>query len=138
RYLGAGAAVLLRQPAVKDPRSRHKRPPPRCAVESRSGAVTDSPVSRSRSSNRTCGSPASGFRTRVLLSFRPRQVGMKVCQPDYPELLIKILVGKMILDPSSYLVFSSQPLAQPMSNVAIHALIGFAYRTKPKIIGPSL
>ena len=37
-------------------------------VESRSGAVTPKcPVSRSRSSNRACRSPAPGFRTRVLM-----------------------------------------------------------------------
>src|ERR1700749_4085174 len=85
-------------------------------VESRSGAVTESSVSRSRSSNRTCGSPASGFRTRVLLSLCPRQVGLKVGQPDFPQLLIKIVVGKVFLDPYPYLMLSSQPVAQPMSN----------------------
>jgi len=82
--------------------------------------------------------PHLGFRTRVLLSLRPRQVVPIVGQPDYSELLIKILVGKPILDPPLYLVLSFQPLAQPTSNVAIHAFIGFAHRTKPKIIGPSL
>src|ERR1700751_223664 len=77
-------------------RSAPSRGKPR--VESRSGAVTESSVSRSRSSNRTCGSPASGFRTRVLLSLCPRQVGLKVGQPDYPQLLIKIGVGEGFLD----------------------------------------
>ena len=36
-------------------------------VESRSGAVAQSPVSRSRSSNRTGGCPAFGFRTRFFM-----------------------------------------------------------------------
>jgi tetratricopeptide (TPR) repeat protein len=59
-------------------------------------------------------------------------------QPDYPKLLIKIGVGELFLDPCPYLVLSSQPLAQPISNVAIHALIGFAHRTEPKILARSL
>src|SRR4029077_7085444 len=82
--------------------------------------------------------PHLGFRTRVLRSLRPRQVVSIVGQPDYSELLIKILVGKLIIAPSLYLVLSSQPLAQPVSNVAIHAFIGFAHRTEPKIVGPPL
>ena len=41
---------------------------PRLGVESRSGAVTQKgSVSRSRSSNRVCGCPAIGFRTRLLM-----------------------------------------------------------------------
>src|SRR5260221_12551869 len=44
----------------------------------------------------------------------------------------------MFLDPYLYLVLSSQPVAQPISNVAIHAFIGLAHRTKPKIVSPSL
>src|SRR5712671_8166645 len=82
-------------------RLRLKKPAPTLSpslgVESRSGAVTPKcSVSRSRSSNRACRSPAPGFRTRVLVSFRPRQVGLEARQTDYSKLAIEVLVGKTI------------------------------------------
>ena len=108
-------------------------------VESRSGAVAfRAPFPDPAHQTGRADLPHPAFGTRVLLSLRPRQVVLKVGQPGYSKPLIKIVVGKLILDPPLYLVLSSQPLAQPASNVAIHAFIGFAHRAKPKIVGPSL
>ena len=35
------------------------------------------------------------------------------------------------------LVFSTQPSAQPIPRVAIHGAVGFADRTKSKVVGPA-
>ena len=64
-----------------------------CRVEIWRGSA--GPVSRSRSSNRTCSFPASGFRAR-LGSFRPRQVDASAFQSDETELLVKVLIPKAI------------------------------------------
>jgi hypothetical protein len=50
-------------------------------------------VSTSRSSNRTCGFPASGFRTRTH-AFRPRNVAVAQSQLDKPQFFMQVFVGK--------------------------------------------
>src|SRR5215471_5779454 len=77
-------------------------------VESRSGAVTPKcPVSRSRSSNRACRSPAPGFRTRYLACAHDGPASLEARQPDDSKLAIQVLVGKTILDLPLDLVLSS-------------------------------
>ena len=65
-------------------------------VESISGAVARSPVSRSRSSNRTGGFPASRLSDKGSFSICPRQVSAKMLQSEQPQLLVEVLIPEAI------------------------------------------
>ena len=108
-------------------------------VESRSGAVAvvNRSVSTPRSSNRTCGFPASGFRTKVISCFRPREVGCGSRQPHQPQRPVKVFVRITASAGTSDFMFPTQPLTQPMSAMSVHCAIDFAHRSKAKVIAPA-
>src|SRR4030095_12403721 len=94
-------------------------------------------VSTPRSSNRTCGFPASGFRTKVDSCGRPREVGGRFGEADQAERLVEILVGVRSSPGSAHFVFTTQPLAQPMAGMRVHRPIGFADGAKAEVLAPS-
>ena len=102
-----------------------------CGLVSRS-------VSTPRSSNRTCGFPASGFRTKVISCCRPREVGCGCRQPYQPQRPVKVFVRITASSGTSDFMFPTQPLTQPMSAVSVHCAISFAHRSKAKVIAPTL
>ena len=95
-------------------------------------------VSTPRSSNRTCGFPASGFRTKVISCFRPREVGCGCRQPYQPQRPVKVFVRIAASSGTLDFMFPTQPpLTQPITAMSVHCAIDFAHRSKAKVIAPA-
>ena len=94
-------------------------------------------VSTPRSSNRTCGFPASGFRTKVMSCFRPREVGCGSRQLHQSQRSVKIFVRITASSGTSDFMFPTQPLTQPITAMSVHCAIDFAHRSKAKVIAPT-
>ena len=94
-------------------------------------------VSTPRSSNRTCGFPASGFRTKVISCFRPREVGCGSRQPHQSQRPVKVFVRITASSGTSDFMFPTQPLTQPITAMSVHCAIDFAHRSKAKVIAPT-
>src|ERR1035438_2180103 len=97
------------------------RPPKAPAVESRMGAGADHggrPVSHPRSSNRTCGFPASGFPTGFIADSRTRD-NPATPEPEDSQLAVNPLHRKLTSTLRGYLVPPSQEMPYPF----LHTLI---------------
>ena len=94
-------------------------------------------VSTPRSSNRTCGFPASGFRTKVMSCFRPREVGCGSRQLHQSQRSVKVFVRITASSGTSDFMFPTQPLTQPITAMSVHCAIDFAHRSKAKVIAPT-
>ena len=94
-------------------------------------------VSTPRSSNRTCGFPASGFRTKVISCFRPREVGCGSRQLHQSQRSVKVFVRITASSGTSDFMFPTQPLTQPITAMSVHCAIDFAHRPKAKVIAPA-
>jgi hypothetical protein len=69
--------------------------PSACRVEIWRGDL-NGPVSRSRSSNRTGGFPASRLSDKGLCSVRPRQISAEAFQSEQAQLLVEVLIPEAI------------------------------------------
>src|SRR6476620_11812293 len=72
-----------------------------------------------------------------LLCFRPRQVGSQTFQTQEPEPLVEMLNGKRFASRPLDLMLIAQPSTEPIPRVAIDRAVGFTYRTKTEVVGPS-
>jgi len=79
-------------------------------------------VSSSRSSNRTCGFPASAFHLKSC--FRLGKAGDRLQQACQTMVIIQSLGGKLHLPPTSRLALPTQPLTEPITGMTISRLVG--------------
>ena len=92
-------------------------------------------VSSRRSSNRTCGFPASGSRTRSCL--RPRKARRAHGKAGEPVLLPESLVRKSHILSGAHLVLATEPLAQPPGRVPVNRRVGRADLPQDEVVRPA-
>ena len=92
-------------------------------------------VSSRRSSNRTCGFPASGSRTRSCL--RPRKARRSRCKARETVVGPQSLVREAHRLPGPHLVLATEPLAQPPRGVPVDGAIRRADLPKGEVVRPT-
>ena len=92
-------------------------------------------VSSPRSSNRTCGFPAHGSRTRSCL--RPRRTGRVRCKADEAVLSPELLVPVLHVITGSHLVLATPPLEQPLDSVPVDRGVGRLDLAQDEVLRPS-
>ena len=97
---------------------------------------TNHSVSTSSSSNRTCGFPASGSRTRRH-AFTHGSPAPKSGQADEPEVPVEVREGIRPAPASPDLVLVAQPPAQPRSGVVVERTVGPVGRPYPRVVRPA-
>ena len=100
---------------------------PRTSVESRLGAGADAerrPVSQPRSSNRTCGFPASGFPTGFIVNSRTR--AHWPLQADHAQRAKHHFLGELASAVRRHLVTPSQKLPHLVIGVLINRPVRLA------------
>src|SRR3954447_9260596 len=105
-----------------------------CLVESRKGAVASrsaSPVSLPRSSNRTCGFPASGFPTEFIVRHTA------VIQGQNAEIAINRAMGKSSGSAVWYLMPPTEEVSDAPADVVIDGLVCLGPRAVAEVFGPA-
>ena len=92
-------------------------------------------VSSRRSSNRTCGFPASGSRTRSCL--RPRKARRMRRKARETKLFPESLGREPHFFPGPHLVLAAQPLAQPPGRVPVDRRVGRADLPQGEVVRPA-
>ena len=106
-----------------------------CIVESRTGAIANI-VSGPRSSNRTCGFPASGFPTSFTARSR-KPATLQAPQTENSQRSEDVLNRKAACTSRRYFVAPTQKLTYALTNVAIHRLICARSSAAAKVVRPA-
>ena len=91
-------------------------------------------VSSPRSSNRTCGFPASGFRTRSCL--RARKAHGRPRQEKKAVVNVQPLFREAHILPAFRPVLPTEPLAQPLGSVSIDREVGRCDLPEAEVVRP--
>src|SRR5713101_5856383 len=127
-------------PSLYDSFIRYSMPvyPGAIQVESRTGAGTDAerrPVSRPRSSNRTCPFRASGFPTGFIADSRTR--GSWPLEPEHPQRAIHPFPWELAGALRGHLVPPSQEIPHTIIHVLIDCLIRPAFAPAAEVLLPA-
>jgi hypothetical protein len=77
--------------------------------------------------------------THILLhTFAHEQLPLRSLKPVYSQLLVQMVDMEPFLSMTLHLELHAQPLAHPMADVTVDVSVGFAYRPKAKVVGPTL
>ena len=92
-------------------------------------------VSSPRSSNRACGFPAHGSRTRSCL--HPRRAGRARCKASEAMLSPELLVPVSHMITGSHLVLATSPLEEPLDGVPVDRGVGRLDLAQDEVVRPS-
>ena len=76
--------------------------------------------------------PASGFRTKVMSCFRPREVGCGSRQLHQSQRSVKVFVRITASSGTSDFMFPTQPLTQPITAMSVHCAIRLCSQVQGK------
>jgi hypothetical protein len=74
----------------------------------------------------------------LLHTFAHEQLRLGSLKPVQAQLLVQVIGMEAFLSMTLHLELHAQPLAYPMSDVAVDVPVGFAHRPNAKIVGPTL
>src|SRR5271170_2038604 len=79
-----------------------------------------------------------GYTHILLHTFAHEQLPLRPWKPVKSQLPVQMLVGEPCCSLTPYLEFHAQPLTHPIAEVAVDGPIGLAYRSKAKVVRPTL